>query len=253
MAEILAIVWGLVIGSFLNVCICRLPEKKSLIRPASHCLSCGSKIRFYHNIPVLSFVFLKGRCASCNQKISWQYPIVEILSALTTLAVLLHFGLVWDNLFYLLLIYSLIVVAFIDLKHGMIYNRILIFILAAGLILNLVFQIMPWQSAALGLVAGSGSLWLFAQLGQLLFHKESLGMGDVKLAGVAGFFLGIKLILVALYAGFVLALIIITGIKLWKNQPIVDRIPMGPFLGAALIVFTIWGEQIIEYYLALFV
>jgi len=253
MFTVAALVTGLVIGSFLNVCIYRLPEKKSLLFPGSHCPQCTKPIPFYHNIPVLSFIILKGRCSNCSAKISWQYPFVEVISALVTLGAFSIFGLTGELFFNLIFIYSLIVIAVIDLQHQLIYNRILIVVLSIGVVMNLFFQVIPWKSSFFGMALSGGTLWLFAELGRFAFRKESLGMGDVKLGAVAGFFLGTKIILPALYAGFVLALIIIAGINLWKKQSNMHYIPMGPFLGASLIIFTLWGEKIIEFYLAMFV
>lgn len=251
MIMIIIFLMGISIGSFLNVCIFRIPAHKSIIHPGSFCPHCLKPIPFYYNIPLVSYLILRGKCANCDLKIPIQYPLVEWLGGVLSVLTYLKFGLSPLFFFYMIFIYFLIVIAFIDFHTGMIFNRVIVIQFLAGLIFNLVFKVIPWKDATLGLLIGGGTLFLFALLGKTLFHKESMGMGDVKLAAIAGFYLGFKSILIALYLAFFLALIIIILLKYIKKQPSITHIPMGPFFAAALILFIYCGDSIINWYLKL--
>jgi len=193
---------GAAFGSFLNVCIYRIPDGKSILFPRSKCPSCDQTIRFYHNIPVLSYLFLKGKCAYCGARISIQYPIIEFISILLSLIVFNKFGLSANTVFYLWLFYGIVVISAIDLRTRLILNKVLAVLLIGGVALNFVSHSISWKEAGIGLLSGGGSLYLIAVIGQLIFKKESMGMGDVKFAAVLGFFLGWKIVLLALYFGF---------------------------------------------------
>ncbi len=251
MAELFLFCIGAVFGSFLNVCIYRLPKSQSLAKPGSHCPHCKKPIPFYLNIPILSYLVIRGRCRSCGSKISIQYPLVELAAGVLTLLAFHKFGLSASFFFYTVFIYFLIVIAVIDLRTQMIYNKVLILLFIYGLIFNLLFPVISWQVAGLGLLLGGGAMLLFAVLGKALFKKESLGMGDVKLAACGGFFLGWKMILIALYGGFFLALILIIFLKLLRLMPKNEYIPLAPFLAAGLIVFLFWGNWLIDNYFQL--
>lgn len=244
----LVFIFGLVIGSFLNVCIYRLPRRISLVKPDSFCPACGHRIPYYYNIPVISYLFLKGKCAYCDNPISPRYILVELLTGILSLAVYWKFGLSPAFGFYLILVYFLIVISFIDLTTQLIYNRVLIYLFLFGVVYNLFLPVVDWRSALAGVLAGGGSLMFFAMLGQLLFRKESMGMGDVKFAAVLGFFLGWKLILLALFSGFVYAVIGIILIKLIRKYPKAEYIPMAPFLTIGVLTFVFWGSRIWEWY-----
>lgn len=248
MIEIILLTIGAVFGSFLNVCIYRIPRKISLVKPASFCPHCRTRIPFYHNIPLLSYLILKGRCHSCKKSISFRYPVVEGIAALFTLLTYLKFGLTPAFLFYTVFIYFLIAIGFIDLSTKMIYNQWLIYMFAAGIILNVVLDVMPWIQAGIGFLAGGGIMLFFALLGQLLFKKESLGMGDVKFAAIAGFFLGWKLILFALFFGFVIAFAGMMILVPMGKIRFGEYLPLGPFLVLALIIFVYWGSSFVNWY-----
>jgi leader peptidase (prepilin peptidase)/N-methyltransferase len=245
--------FGLVVGSFLNVCIVRIPAGTSIVRPGSHCPNCQHPLRWYHNIPLLSFLLLKGKCAFCQANISWRYPMIELSASAIAVVTFHHFGQSAQFVFYLGFIWTLLVIALIDWSTGLIHNKILISLFVFGLMVNLVAPVRGWEDALTGTALGGGSVYIFAVLGRRLFHRESMGMGDVKLAAVAGLFLGVKLILIALYAGFVFAFIYILILRAFRRKQVPEQIHMGPFLAIGLVVFLFWGDRLIHLYLNLFV
>ncbi len=242
---------GAVMGSFLNVCIYRLPKNESLIRPRSHCPYCGNSIKFYHNIPLISYAVLKGRCAYCGHSLPIRYPAVELTAALLSVLMYWKFGYSDKTLFYTFLMYTLIVIAFIDWDTNLILNKVLITLAVGGGILNLSMQIILWRDAFLGMAVGGGLLFLFAVLGNWYYKKESMGMGDVKFAAVLGLLLGWKLLLVSLYAGYFFAAIYFILLKLFQKQPTKRIIPMGPFFALGVLVLVVWQQELLDLYLAL--
>ena len=240
---------GAVFGSFLNVCIYRLPRKESVVFPGSCCPTCSHKIPFYHNIPILSYLLLRGRCSYCKNPISGRYLFVEILSGLITVLAFSRYGLSVELVFYLTLIYSLIIISFIDFDTHLILNKVLITLSVITVFLNLFFNIIDWIDGGLGFLSGGGILLLFSFLGKFIFKKESMGMGDVKFAAIMGFFLGWKLVLIALYAGFVIALLYYMAAKIFNSKLLQNRIPMAPFFSIACVTFLFYGESIIYYYI----
>jgi len=248
---LLSFLFGALAGSFLNVCIYRLPRGQSIVFPASHCPHCKQPLKYYHNLPVFSFLFLRGRCAYCKQPISWRYPVVELLTAFLTAFAYLKFDLTPQLCFYLLLIYALIVISFIDLDVQLILNKTLIFAIVTAVLLNLVFKIVDWEEGIAGLLVGGGVLWTFAILSKYIFKKEAMGMGDVKFAAVMGFFLGWKILLAALYMGFVFALIYHIIIKIFNSGAARKYIPMAPFFSLSIMLFLFCGQLIIRSYLNL--
>ncbi len=248
MDYLILFVFGAVIGSFLNVCIYRIPLKISVVKPDSFCPACGLRIPFYHKVPLLSYLLLKGRCHSCHSPISFRYFFVEFLAAILTLGTYYKFGISPAFLFYVVFIYFLIVVSFIDLSTHLIYNRMLIYLLGFGLFFNLGFGVIPWVDAAVGLLAGGLSLLFFAMLGGLLFKKESMGMGDIKLAAVIGFFLGWKMVLLALFVGFIYAMLVIVFLSFSGRERLQEYLPMAPFFAIGTLTFVYWGPTLIQWY-----
>ncbi len=242
---------GTVIGSFLNVCIYRLPKNESLIFPGSHCPHCNAPLKFYHNIPVLSYLFLKGKCAFCGAAVSLRYPGIELLSALLSVVLYLNFGFSPKIIFYLFLFYTLLVLSFIDMDTQFIKNKTLLFLAVGGVALNGWLHIIPWNEALTGALAGGGLLLLFALFGRWYFKKESMGMGDVKFAAVLGLLLGWKLVLVSLYAGYVFAALYFILLKLLKKQPINNYIPMGPFFSLGVFFLVLWQKELFDFYISL--
>ncbi len=242
---------GSIIGSFLNVCIYRLPEKVSLVFPSSFCPVCKEGIPFWVNIPILGYLILKGKCIKCASTISPRYLFVELLTAILSVFCYFQFGLSIQFFIYSIFIYFLIVIAFIDIKTHLIYNKVLITFISIGLITQIIIPFIPWEQAVLGMLSGGLSMFFISLLGKWLFKKESLGMGDVKLAAVAGFFTGWLNILIALYLGFILAFVTITLQNRFKKTKISGYIPLGPFMAAGLIVFLFWGKEISNFYLSI--
>jgi len=240
---------GAVIGSFLNVCIYRLPRKESIVYPGSCCPVCSHKIPFYQNIPIISYLLLKGRCSYCKNTISLRYIIVEVLSGSITVLAFNKFGFSVELIFYLVLIYSLIVISVIDFDTHLILNKILITLSVIIIVLNLFFNIVDWTEGSLGFLTGGGILLLVSLIGKYILKKESMGMGDVKFAAVMGFFLGWKLVLIALYAGFVIALLYYIAAKVLNSKGLQKRIPMAPFFSIAIVLFLFYGETIINFYI----
>lgn len=244
---------GLAIGSFLNVCIYRIPEGKSIFFPGSHCPQCNQKIKFYDNIPVLSFIILKGKCRFCKSKISIQYPLVELLTAFLFLGAYIWQGLSLGFFSTIILGCLLIIVFFVDLKHRIIPDVITL----PGIVIGLGFAFFSPQTGILdsflGLLIGGGVFYLLAILGELLFKKESMGGGDIKLAAMLGAFLGWqKLFLIFFLSAFLGSVVGILAIQLSSEVKEHRTIPYGPFLTLASFVALFWGEQIIKAYLDFF-
>jgi len=242
---------GSIIGSFLNVCIYRLPEKVSLVFPSSYCPKCKSKIPIWSNIPIIGFLILKGKCNNCSSNISFRYPLVELLSSILTILSFLTFGFSIQFFVYSVLIYFLIVIAFIDLKTHLIYDKVLLTFFIIGLLIQLIFPFIAWEESLLGVLLGGLSMFLISLLGKWMFNKESMGMGDVKLVAVAGFFVGWINVLISVYLGFIIAFIIMMILIRLKKRETSDLIPFGPFIAMGIILFLFVGEEIIQFYLSL--
>jgi leader peptidase (prepilin peptidase)/N-methyltransferase len=238
-------------GSFLNVCIYRMPLSKSIIL-GSHCPNCKRSIHWRQNIPLASFIFLKGKCGHCNVQISLQYPMVELLTGLITFAVVKNFGISFNVIFYLIFIYTLIVISVIDWKTKLILNKLVIFLGLAGLVYAAVTNQIDFLDAVYGSLAGGGALYLIAELAKFLYKKEALGLGDVKLAAALGFFLGWQYILFCLYCAFVFAGFYILIFKLKGGRISGAQIPMGPFFSLSAVMWLFYAKQIVDIYLIFF-
>lgn len=242
---------GLVVGSFLNVCIWRIPRNESLAFPGSHCPQCNTPIGWYDNIPVVSFVWLAGRCRQCKAVIHWRYPLVEGLTAALYLMTVLHFGVTLRTVFLLLFLSVLLVITFIDLDHGIIPHLLSLPAIPIGLVASLLTYDPPPIDAVTGALVGAGLVYLVAVYAEVAFQKESMGGGDVNLLAMIGAFLGWRLMLVsfgiAVVAGAFLSLGLIAAGVLSRK----DQIPFGPFLalGAAVALFV--GHRLIEWYFGL--
>lgn len=268
-----AMIFGLVVGSFLNVIILRLPTmlerqwraqaqellhpKKSvpkakpfdLARPASHCPRCGHLIRAWENIPVLSFLWLRGQCSACSAPISLRYPAVELTAGLLSAVIAWRFGYGVIAGVGLVFTWMLIALTFIDYDTQLLPDNITLPLLWLGLLVNLGGQLTPLSSAVIGAMAGYGFLWIVYQLFKLLTGKEGMGYGDFKLFAALGAWLGWQqLPLILLLASFIGAFVGIVFIVFFGR----DRrlpIPFGPFLCAAGWVALLWGDQITRYYI----
>ena len=239
---------GLVIGSFSNVCIYRIPRNESLVSPGSHCPQCNKPIPFYDNIPVISYILLKGKCRYCGQPIPLQYPIVELATGLFYLALYLFYGLQLITIIYMILCTLLIIISFIDLKERIIPDVLSLPFIAIGFIVSFFLRTLSPIDSLLGILAGGGSLLIIAIAGTYLFKKEAMGGGDIKLAAMIGAFLGWQLTLLSLFLGFFLGSII-GVIVLIINKGKSDIVPFGPFIALGAMLSIFWGQAIIFWYL----
>ncbi|MDD5014749.1 MAG: prepilin peptidase [Atribacterota bacterium] len=240
---------GLIVGSFSNVCIYRIPKNESIIFPASHCPKCCSTIKPVDNIPLLSYILLKGKCRNCKSKISIRYPIVELLTGIIYIIIYLIYGLSNQTLIYIILSSALIIIAFIDLNDQIVPDVISLPGIAIGFILSFFVPYISFMDSALGVLIGGGIILVIGLGGSTIFKKEAMGGGDVKLAAMVGAFLGWRYIIVSLFLGFFLGalsgiILIVTKIK--KRE---DAIPFGPFIVMGSLITLLWGEKIITWYI----
>jgi leader peptidase (prepilin peptidase)/N-methyltransferase len=269
---IFIVVLGLIVGSFLNVVIFRIPVmlerewKKhcaettgqtavyaetpfNLVSPRSQCRHCGRLIRVRENIPVLSFLFLKGKCANCRAPISWRYPAVELLTALLSVTVAVHYGYGTKAAAAMVFVWALVALTFIDYDTQLLPDNITLPLLWAGLLVNLNGTFASLSSAVIGAVAGYLFLWLVYHAFKKITGKEGMGYGDFKLFAAFGAWLGWQqlpfIILLSSFVGAVVGLVFIAFFGRDRSLPI----PFGPFLCVAGFVALLWGEQITHAYL----
>ena len=243
--------FGSIIGSFLNVCILRIPGNMSVTYPASHCPACKKPIPFYFNIPLISYIILGAKCRYCKSPISFQYFFVELITPLTFVLLYFFFSLSFPLLLTFIFSAALIVITFIDLEHQIIPDRISL----PGIIICFIFSFfVPWVTpleSAIGILAGGGILYIFAEGYHFLTKKEGMGGGDIKLLAMIGAFLGWKGALTTLMLGAFIGSFIGIILIIFKGKNTKYAIPFGPFLSAGAFLSLLWGEQIVYYYLNL--
>ena len=244
------IVMGLIIGSFLNVVIHRVPLKTMFKNSRSECPKCLAQLKWYHNIPVLSYLFLGGKCAFCKEKISIRYPMVEITNALFYGLFYLKFGMTSEFVVFSAIMSALIVIFFIDLDHQIIPDLITL----PGIVIGLAVSFLPdgigIKSALIGFLVGGASLYLVAILGEYLFKKEAMGGGDIKLAAMLGAFVGWQKVLLIFMLSSVVGLVISIALMTVSAKLRKERlIPFGPFIAVAAVIAITYGDQIIDFYL----
>ncbi|MBU2490577.1 MAG: A24 family peptidase [Proteobacteria bacterium] len=244
--------FGLAVGSFLNVCIHRLPRSMSISGPRSLCPHCQAVIRWYDNIPFLSYLVLRGRCRKCGEGISPRYPLVEFVSGLFTVAVLLRFGFEPVAAVMYALICALIVITFIDLDHQIIPDVITLPGIALGLALSFVLPDVSWKSSLLGILVGGGGLLAVAWGYSLLTGKDGMGGGDVKLLAMQGAFLGPGGVLFTLMAGAFVGSLVGVTLMLVQKQDRKMVVPFGPFLAIGAILYIFWGHPLVAWYMGFF-
>lgn len=253
LAYVFSGILGLCVGSFLNVVIYRLPNKMSLAKPNSHCPSCKYELRWYDNIPVLSYIILGGKCRSCKTHISFRYTAVELANMLLWLLCTFLF---WEKSIPMACIYMIvssvfICVFFIDLEHQIIFDRFQIILLVLGIISIFFDKDFKWFSHVIGGVVGFAVFYLISWGYEKLCGKEGLGGGDVKLAGVVGLLLGWERLLLGLLIATIPAVVIMMILS--KNKKEESRqFPFAPFLVIGFCVSMFFGAQIIGWYLSLF-
>jgi leader peptidase (prepilin peptidase)/N-methyltransferase len=243
-AALLSLAPALALGSFLNVVAARVPLKRSIVSPPSACMSCGERIAWYDNIPVVSWVLLRGRCRSCSAAIPWVYPAVEVLTAVLVAGCFLAFGVTADAFVASFFCAVLVVISATDLEHRIIPNKVVV--PAAGAVLVAQTVLHPSPEWAIGALGASGFL-----LAAALAYPAGMGMGDVKLALLMGAMLG-RVVPVALMAGMLLALI--PSVYLLARHGSAARkmgIPFGPFLALGSVIALFWGEALLDRYLEL--
>ena len=244
-------IFGSCLGSFLNVCIYRMPREQSIVHPGSRCPQCNQPIAWFDNIPFVSFALLRGACRRCHHRISWRYPTVELLTGLTTAAVLQRFGAGPVGFVYLAFLAGLIAASFIDLDFQIIPDEISLGGLVVGVVLSVLVpalhgtdsRLLALERSGIGLLVGGGVLYLTGVLGDFLFKKESMGGGDIKLLAMAGSILGWKLVLLTFFLAPVLALLPGFFVLLFRRSHV---IPYGPFLSLALAVALFFGRDLIH-------
>jgi len=261
-AKIMAFIFGSIVGSFLNVCIHRMPEGESVVWPSSHCPKCKKRIPAYDNIPFISYILLGGKCRFCQKRISFRYLIVELLTATMFVLLLGRYGLTYDFFFYMVLACGLIVATFIDIQHRIIPDEISVGGLILGFILSSVrgitlspfaFNFRPMLHSFLGIIIGGGIIYLTGFLFDLVYFKmlkkppiqgetESMGGGDVKLLAMIGAYLGWQRVLLTFFiAPFFGAIVGIINLLIKKDH----TIPYGPFLSLAALLTLFWANKII--------
>lgn len=265
MLYVVSFLFGTVFGSFLNVCIYRIPREESIVFPPSHCTECGSKIKFYNNIPILSYLLLGGKCADCKSGISPVYPFVEILSGVLLLLTVYTLGLTIETLFYALFIYALLVITFIDLEHMIIPNIISLPGIIAGLVFNALrtdwqysreliegasmslgsffglLNEVPFLDSVFGAVLGGGVLLLIAFVYEVIRKREGMGMGDVKLLAMIGAFIGVQGVVFVIFLSSILGTVVGISVILYKRGDLKYAIPFGPFLSVASVIYIFTG------------
>ena len=243
---------GLVIGSFLNVCIYRIPLGRSIAYPPSACAECGHKLSPLDLVPVFSYLFLKGKCRYCGKKISFIYPAVELLTAAFFVLLFIKFSLSYAFLFYLITASLLIIASFVDIARQEIPNGIVIALLITGALYT-AFDLPHWLDHAIGLFAGGLPLLLVAVAAQYVFKKEAMGGGDIKLMAALGLIAGWQLVLLALFLGIVAGAVGSAIMMLFKKVKSSQAIAFGPFLAAGFMLSVFFGNGILAWYLSFFI
>jgi leader peptidase (prepilin peptidase)/N-methyltransferase len=247
MLSMTAILLGAIIGSFLNVCIYRLPRRESIAWPASHCPSCSTPIRVCDNIPVFSYIMLRGRCRACHMPISFQYPLVELANAAGYGLIVWRFGPTPEALVYMALFSALLVATGIDFAHQIIPDRITLPGIVLGILCAAAILPLGVVDSLLGIVVGGGILWLLAWASPYLFGKEGMGGGDIKLLAMVGAFLGWRQALLTIMVGAVLGSVVglvLIGCKFIRRE---QYIPFGPFIALGAVISMLFHREVLEW------
>ena len=239
------------VGSFLNVCIYRLPRSLSLIHPPSMCPSCQTKIPFYDNVPVASYLWLRGRCRHCGAAFSLRYPLVELVSGLFAVAVFARYGFSWESLFLYSLVGALLVITFIDIDHQIIPDVITYPGIGVGFVTSLLLGHITYKESLIGILLGGGILLLVAWGYYLLTKREGMGGGDIKLLAMIGAFLGWKGVIFTIFAGSAIGTVAGVALALRTGGGRRLAIPFGPFLSIGGLLYLFFGPQLIGWYIAL--
>ncbi len=246
---IIGFIFGLFIGSFLNVCIYRIPANRSIVTPASNCPACGTPIQFYDNIPIVSYILLMGKCRQCTSKISVRYPMVELLTGILAALCVLKFGLSLAAGIYFVFTATLLVITFIDIDHRIIPDVISLpgipLFFAASFFLP---GIGPVESI-IGILVGGGSLFLVAWLYYMLTGKEGMGGGDIKLLAMIGAIVGWQGVILTVFAASITGTAVGGALMLFSGKNLKLAIPFGPFLSMGAAVSVFYGPELIRWYI----
>jgi leader peptidase (prepilin peptidase)/N-methyltransferase len=243
-------VLGTIVGSFLNVCIYRIPQDKSIVTPSSHCPRCKTPIRFYDNIPLVSFIILQGRCRKCHNPISLRYPLVEFIMGFFSLILLLRYGISIFYLIYFAFFSSLTLITFIDLSHRIIPDAISLPGIVIGVVVSWLHPQMSMVKSLIGILVGGGSLYLVAIIYELVTKREGMGVGDVKLLAMIGAFIGWQGVLFTIFCSSLIGSIVGVTMMLVTSADSKYAVPFGPFLSLGAITYVLWGENLIAWYIA---
>jgi leader peptidase (prepilin peptidase)/N-methyltransferase len=255
--------FGITIGSFANVCIWRIPQDKSVVLPPSACPKCGTKIRWYDNIPLVSYMLLWGRCRVCKEKISLRYPFVELLTGIVFLLIYLKYGASLITIAYLLFATGLIISSFIDIDYMIIPDRFSIGGMIAGLLISTLLPALHnsdltkitidncyigFKLSLIGLIIGTLLLFFVAKIGSAFFKKEAMGLGDVKLLGAIGAFTGWQGVIFTVMFSSVIGALCGISFVLFGNKKMGSRIPFGPYLALSAILWILAGKELWNWY-----
>jgi leader peptidase (prepilin peptidase)/N-methyltransferase len=248
-AQWLVFVCGCCLGSFFNVVIYRLPNSQSIVKPASRCPSCRTPIAFYDNIPLLSYVLLRGKCRHCGARISLRYPLVEALTGTLLLLLFRHYGWGLAFLIYSVFVCLLVVVCFIDLDTFLIPDVLSLPGIVVGITTSFFNPQLGWVQSVIGILLGGGVFYLVAWGYQMLRHQEGLGGGDIKLLAMIGAFSGWPGVVFTILAGSLVGTVVGVAV-MWKTrQGMTARIPFGPFLALGAVSYLFWGSAFFHWYL----
>ena len=248
MIEFILFIFGICIGSFLNVCIYRLPHSKSIVYPPSACPGCDTPIRSYDNIPILSFLLLRGKCRTCKTVISIRYPLIELMVGLFAVYAYLKFGLTLEALILFVFIASLVVITFIDIDYRIIPDVISLPGIPIGFAASFFLPAITYKESLAGILAGGGSLLLVAWIYNLITKKEGMGGGDIKLLAMIGAFVGWKGVLLTIFLSSAIGTLcgLLVMLRSGKNMKL--AIPFGPFLAIGAMIHIFFGKELLFWY-----
>ncbi|MEW5806007.1 MAG: prepilin peptidase [Acidobacteriota bacterium] len=248
---IFLIAFGATLGSFMNVCIYRIPKHLSIVKPRSFCPACGSLIPWYQNIPVLSYFLLLGNCASCGARISPVYPFVEIVAAVATVSLYLEFGLAIEFIAYLPFTLALIVLFFIDYREKLLPDEITISGIILGIGLSPLLKHLGILNSILGAATGFVGFYLIAFIYERLTGKEGMGGGDIKMITMVGAFLGLKGVLATIFIASLTGAIVGLLLIIFFRKSFKHALPFGCFISIGSLIFLFAGERLLNCYLSL--